>query len=249
MTNKGKITAKALEILDAVPEGVRWAELHRRLSKEFTGMNKIPSGTITGTLRQLERLSGNKIYKPAKGIFKHTRFKQDDSPIQKQQDVSWIKKIKEDDFYKAFADWIKDELEECTKAIALGGSKFGNKWGTPDVIGIRAPRPSDIIKPPTEIISAEIKINTSDLITAFGQSCSYKLFSHKSYIVVPFDSPEEDKARLDSLCRIFGIGLILFDSKNPESPNFQIRVRATKHDPDMFYVNKNIKLIEKDLFS
>jgi hypothetical protein len=38
--------------------------------------------------------------------------------------------------------------------------------------------------------------------------------------------------------RIFGIGLILFDAKEPQSPSFDIRVRAAKHEPDMFSVNR-----------
>jgi hypothetical protein len=141
-----------------------------------------------------------------------------------------------------------NELEECTKAIPVGGSSFKDKWGTPDVIGVREPRKSDIIRLPTEIVSAEIKIDTNGLITAFGQACAYRLFSHKSYIVVPVDSPEDDLARLDTLARIFGIGLILFNTKDPADPDYEIRVRASKHEPDMFYVNKYMKLIEDDLF-
>lgn len=97
-------------------------------------------------------------------------------------------------------------------------------------------------------MSAEIKIDTRDLITAFGQACSYKLFSHKSYIVIPKESMEEDVARIDALCLIFGIGLILFDSSNSITPLFEIRVRAGKHEPDMFYVNRYMKLLERDLF-
>lgn len=75
------------------------------------------------------------------------------------------------------------------------------------------------------------------------------MFSHKSYIVVPSASPEDDVARLDTLARIFGIGLILFNADDPRVPRFEIRVRATKHEPDMFYVNRSMKLIEDDLFS
>jgi hypothetical protein len=67
--------------------------------------------------------------------------------------------------------------------------------------------------------------------------------------VIPKDSLEEDVARLDVLCRIFGIGLILFDASNAETPDFEIRVRAAKHDPDMFYANKYMKLVEDSLFS
>ena len=36
------------------------------------------------------------------------------------------------------------ELEECTKAIAVGGAVFKDKWGTPDVVGIREPKKSDM---------------------------------------------------------------------------------------------------------
>ena len=157
--------------------------------------------------------------------------------------------IKEQDFYYPFAEWIKHDLGECTKAIPLGGNKFKNKWGTPDVIGIRRSRHSDVIQIAPEIVSAEIKIDSSSLIIAFGQACSYKLFSHKSYIVIPIESSEEDIARLDALCRIFGIGLILFNSQAPKNPRFQIRARATKHEPDILYVNRNIRLVEQELFS
>lgn len=47
---------------------------------------------------------------------------------------------------------------------------------------------------------------------------------------------------------IFGIGLVLLDNTNSQEPNFEIRVRPRKQDLDMFYVNKNMKLLEKELF-
>lgn len=125
---------------------------------------------------------------------------------------------------------------------------FKDKWGTPDVIGVREPKKSDIIKPGTEVVAAEIKTDSQALIVAFGQACAYKLFAHRSYIVVPDDSSEEDIARLDALARVFGIGLILFD-KSEKEPDFEIRVRAARNEPDMFYVNKYMKLIEDDLFN
>ena len=189
------------------------------------------------------------IYIPSKGLYKHIKFK--DNKELSPEDSKPAKpasKIDEEHFYKQFAEWIVNELEECTKAISLGGKKFGDKWGTPDVIGVREPRKSDIIKPPTEIIAAEIKTDSQALIVAFGQACSYKLFSHRSYIVIPDDALVEDLARLDALARIFGIGLILFDKKEKE-PEFEIRVRASRHEPDMFYVNKYLKLIEDKLFT
>ena len=76
-----------------------------------------------------------------------------------------------------------------------------------------------------------------------------KLFSHKSYIVVPETAQEEDISRLDSLCMIFGIGPIVFDSKTPRDPRFKILTRAARHEPDMFYVNKHVREVADELLS
>ena len=154
----------------------------------------------------------------------------------------------EEAFYHPFADWLQNDLEDVTKAIPLGGNRFKDKWGTPDVIGKRDSKPSDIIKPPVEIVSAEIKTNTSQLITAFGQACAYCLFSHRSYLVVPSQAAPEEISRLDSLCQVFGIGLVLFDAVNPEDPKFEIRTRPRKQEPDAHYINKYMKEIESELF-
>jgi len=66
---------------------------------------------------------------------------------------------------------------------------------------------------------------------------------------VPKESRKEDLDRLDALCSIFGIGLILFDHTNRAKPGYEIRVRAAKHEPDMFYVNRYMKLVEDQLFT
>ena len=47
---------------------------------------------------------------------------------------------------------------------------------------------------------------------------------------------------------IAGLGLVLFDKQNALNPNFLIRVRALRTEPDMFYVNRNLKIIEHRLF-
>lgn len=176
---------------------------------------------------------------------------QEEGEKKQAQDKQKLKKgkIKEQDFYEPFSEWLINELEECTRAISLGGNKFKDKWGTPDVIGVRESRRSDIIQAPTEIISVEIKLDPGNLITAFGQACSYKLFSHKSYIAVPSNSSEDDITRLDALSRIFGIGLVIFNPLEPKNPDFSIRSRATREEPDMFYVNKYLKLVEDQLFT
>lgn len=245
-SKRDKIRTRALEILSTNSDGVRYSDLVNKIKEENP---EYPHGTITGSIWNLDATMPEKIIKVSRGLFKLIQFADSSLPVEPIPiAVDIITKIKEEDFYEPFAEWITNDLEECTKAIALGGSKFKDKWGTPDVIGIREPKKSDIIQYPTEIISVEIKTDTIGLITAFGQACSYKIFSHKSYIVVPKTSLQEDVDRLDSLAMIFGIGLILFDNLDKKNPKFEIRVRASKHEPDMFYVNKYIKIIADDLF-
>jgi hypothetical protein len=252
-TAKNKIVSKAVEILEKEPKGIRYSLLLRKTADHLP---EIPRGTIKNAIIALDIHSANQVYKPARGFFRHVKFREEEiaqfpketATGEEKKLLSQIQKIREEDFYKPFSDWLVNEIEECTKAIPLGGNRFRDKWGTPDVIGKREPLRSDIVKSPTEIISAEIKSDTRDLITAFGQACSYKLFSHKSYIVVPKNSPQDDISKLDSLGLIFGIGLVLFDNESPNEPQFEIRVRPMKHDPDMFFVNKYMKLIERELF-
>lgn len=244
-TRREKIITKAIEILNSNPNGIRYSDLVRKIHEEFP---EIPVNTIHGTVWNLETRVPNQVYKPARGLFRHVTFREEEIVKEERKPPPEIERIKEEDFYEPFANWLVNELEECTKAISLGGNRFRDKWGTPDVIGKREPRRSDIVKPPTEIVSAEMKADTKDLITAFGQACSYKLFSHKSYIVVPKNSSQDDISKLDALCLIFGIGLVLFDNNNPNDPQFEIRVRPLRHEPDMFYVNKYMRLIEKELF-
>lgn len=247
MTRREKIQTEALEILTGAPEGVRYSELVRQIKGKYSD---IPRNTITGSIWNLDTTLSDHVYKPERGVFRHVKYKEQVEVIavEKVMTPTPLRRAREADFYAPFADWIKNELEECTKAIPLGGNVFKDKWGTPDVIGIRAARASDIIKFSTEIISAEVKVDSNDLITAFGQACSYKLFSHKSYMVIPCQASVEDVARLDALCRIFGIGLILFDATAPDNPDYQIRVRASEHEPDMFFLNKCLKTIEDRLF-
>jgi len=245
MTQKEIIGNKAVEALRAERDGLRYSDLVRRVGQELP---EAKANTIHGTVWNLDVTRPAEVYKPARGLFRHTQFREAEVESDIRLAEGPRKKIAEEEFYESFAEYITTDLEECTKAIALGGNRFKDKWGTPDVVGVLAPKPSDIFKLPPEIVSAEVKNDVSSLITAFGQACSYRLFSHKVYLVIPNSASESDLARLDALCRVFGLGLILFDPANPGEPNFQIRVRATKHEPDMFYANRNLKVIEDELF-
>ena len=240
-------TNLALERLKKHPDGIRYAELVRQI---LGADSSLKTNTIHGTVWDLAVRLPDKVYKPSRGLFRLVEFRDKDTDQLKADLVPKPpKKTKEEDFYAPFADWLVNDLEECTKAIPLGGNRFRDKWGTPDVIGKRESKKSDILQAPTEIISAEIKNDVSQLVTAFGQACAYCLFSHKSYLVIPEESPQDEIARLDSLCQVFGVGLILFDTSSPEDPKFNIRVRPRKQEPDMFYVNKYMRLIETEMFS
>lgn len=241
-----QIKDRALELLGGNPSGLKYSQLSAQI---FASNTKFKKGTIGSNIWNLDILYPDKVYKPSRGLFRLVKYKTSE-PTSKEPGIAPIVevKIKEEDFYKSFADWLTNEIEDVTMAIPLGGNRFRDKWGTPDVVGKREPRRSDIIKGVTEIVSAEIKTDTLQLITAFGQACAYKIFSNKVYLVVPRDSSDEDMDRLDSLCQMFGIGLVTFDTHTPSMPDFRIMTRTARHEPDLFYTNKYMALIEKELF-
>ncbi len=71
------------------------------------------------------------------------------------------------------------------------------------------PLASNLIKFPIEIVSAEVKTDPTQPVVAFGQAIAYRLFSAKTYIAMPTSMTLEDQSRLESLCMLFGVGLVL----------------------------------------
>jgi len=241
-----RIKETAIKLLADNPDGLRYSELRKLISAVDSKFN---DNTIGGCIWDLDSQYPEKVYKPSRGLFRLVEYKDPESDSLKKEvlPVEAIK-VKESDFYLPFSNWLQNDVEDVTQSIPLGKNWFKDKWGTPDVIGKRESKRSDIIQAPIEIVSAEIKTETSQLITAFGQVCAYKLFSHKCYLVVPKQSSQDEIARLDSLCQLFGIGLVLFDASDPTNPDFVIRVRPSKSEPDLFYTNKYMSRIEKELF-
>jgi hypothetical protein len=242
-----RIRQQAVALIKAKPEGLRYSELLRSLREGPPSFN---TGTINSTIWNLDAVLPESIWKPSKGLYRHTDFKEVDAledgnarPHPCQQ------RAREEQFYAPFADWLRNEAEEATLAIPLGGNVFRDRWGTPDVIGKREARRSDVIKAPTEIVSAEIKADMSQLVTAFGQACAYRLFSHRSYLVIPQQTNADEIARLDAMCEISGVGLVTFDLERPHAPSFTVLVRPRRHEPDLFYTNRYLVLIERQLFS
>lgn len=189
--------------------------------------------TIRRSVSQLVSSFPELVHKPSRGLYAPVNGAALTTPSLIETEES----LKESAFYQPFADWLKNDLDEATDALPLGGAGFQKKWGTPDVVGVYKPLASHRIKFDIEVISAEIKTDPYQPVVAFGQAAAYRLFSTKSYIVMPKAITPEDYGRLESLCIIFGIGLVLFDG-SPTAANFQIRVRAQRFNPDMFYVNE-----------
>ena len=244
---KDRIRDAAVDLLMQNPEGLRYSVLSRQL---LANAPTFKPATVNSALWNLDTIRSSSVFKPSKGLYKHCSHRIEVfSESQPSRESMQENPVSESDFYKPFADWLKNDLEEVTYAIALGRNKFRDKWGTPDVIGKRESRRSDVIKAPTEIITAEIKTDTLQLVTAFGQACAYRLYSHKTYLVVPQQSSDDEIARLDSLCELMGLGLVQFDNASPTCPDFKIVVRAKKHEPDLFFTNRYIAYIERELFS
>ena len=72
----------------------------------------------------------------------------------------------------------------------------------------------------------------------------YAIYGDRTHTVLRMTLTIE---RLDALCMIFGVGLVRFDAENASRPAYDIRVRASRHEPDPFYVNRCLKLVE-DMF-
>ncbi|MBU4501973.1 MAG: hypothetical protein KKA79_05230 [Nanoarchaeota archaeon] len=93
-----------------------------------------------------------KIYKLTRGLFKY-RLTSEEETERTNEEISPT--LREEDFYKPFANCLKTDLGEYIEAVALGGSYLGKRWGTPDVIGIYKPLKRDVIKFEPEIISTD----------------------------------------------------------------------------------------------
>jgi hypothetical protein len=224
------IRKKAIEMLRANSAGMRWMQLQKALQK---ALPEISPNTIAGSTWNLDVLMPEQVYKPSRGAWKFKGREVEELV----EEVPVPASVKEENFYAPFAEWLKNELGECTEALAFGGNSLSKKWGTPDVIGVYRPGKRDVIQFDPEVLSAEIKVSAQDPTTAFGQAIAYRLFSSKVYIVEPITLSPADLDRLEALCLLFGVGLVLF-TPDTQNPNFTIRTRAQKFSPDMFWVNE-----------
>jgi hypothetical protein len=230
----------ALRTVEAATGGIRYTDLIQTIA---VASPETPVNTIHGSVWDLHQRYPQKVSKPSRGLF--VAITLNETPPRPA-----TAQLKESDFYPTFAEWLKNDLDEVTVAVSLGGAGLRAKWGTPDVVGVYKPLASNLIKFPIEIVSAEMKIDPQAPVVAFGQAVAYRLFSSKTYVAMPSTMTLDDQDRLEALCMLFGVGLVLFDL-DLINPNFTIRVRAQRFSPDMFYVNEfaeRLKDLDPDLF-
>jgi len=231
-----QIKQSALAIIAERPGGIHFSELVKSI---LTQNPETTPKAIPAAIYDLQRKFPELVAKHSRGVYVPVGITTAGEP---EGGTVVEETVRESDFYEPFAEWLKKDLDEVTDSAALGGAAMRERWGTPDVVGVYKPLASDLIKFPLEIVSAEIKINPQQPVVAFGQAVAYRLFSTKTYIAMPRTMAEEDLTRLEALCMLFGVGLVLFDL-NPADPKFSIRVRAQRFSPDMFYVNVFAKRI------
>ena len=196
-----QIQEAALNLVKSQPGGIRHSRLVHTISAEHP---ETPKNTIVGAVLALIAKHPGEVSKPSRGLYVPLVAQDNSPPLVTIIPV----KVREEDFYQPFAEWLRNELDEATVAISLGGAGMQKKWGTPDVVGVYKPLASHRIKFDVELISAEIKVDPQQPVVAFGQAAAYRLFSAKSFKAIP------------------------------EEPDFQIRERAQRYSPDMFYVNE-----------
>jgi len=255
--NRAQIQALAIQVLEEHSQGIRWTDLLRAVESRAP---ETPHNSIHGGLHNLLTKHTSEIVKIARGTYQLAKFVNAENesearvaivaePAESQAGITApaatrqaTTALTEQDFYGSFAEWL-EENDEATIASALGGAGLGGKWGTPDVIGVLKPRAQDIFKFEPQIVTAEIKAVPNQPVVAFGQAIAYRLFSHKSYIVVPRTTSTDDLSRLKSLCSIHGVGLVTFDL-NREQPDYSVVVLPTNATPDMFYVNNMLERLK-----
>ncbi|WP_438851969.1 hypothetical protein [Brevundimonas nasdae] len=239
--NRTQIKAKSRSVMEQHPTGIRWSDLLRAVEADEP---ETPHNSVHGGVHNFLTTEKD-VVKIAKGTYLLAQFlgalESSAQPVPGKalaaEPAVQIPTHLEHQYYDAFASWLMDELDEVNHAVSVGGNILKGKWGTPDVIGVLKPRSSDLVKFEPQIVSAEIKTDPNAPVVAFGQSVAYRLFSHKSYMVMPNTVTKPDLERMEGLATLYGIGLVTF-SLDPESPAFLLRVRAVPSTPDMFYVNE-----------
>ena len=233
---RDRIRTLAFEQLGRHPEGLRFSHLIREIALVDSSLN---ASTIKTTVWNLDRVSADQVYKPARGLFRLVVFKEAaalearEEAQRRARDLAMETKVN-----ALFAEWLEKELQDVDHAIAPTANLFHGLCGTPTVLGFAGSRPGDGQAPPPSIVSAHIESKAGGHIDAFGQACAARLFARRSYLVVPKRKRMEELTHLHALCTMVGLGLVLFNDLSLAAPGFRLTVRPVDHDPDPVYESR-----------
>lgn len=71
MTNREKIVSQAIAILKDIPQGIRYSDFVRQV---HGALPQIPKNTIHGVIWNLEVKEPQHVFKPARGMYLHTKY-------------------------------------------------------------------------------------------------------------------------------------------------------------------------------
>ncbi len=242
MTKKEQIIKKALEIL-VLPEskgGIRISSLIKKVATD-TGEN---INTCTGSLWNLPEQFPEKVSRPFRGVLilkENERFLKD--VVEVSTEAKPEAKLTEAGIYEPAMNYLLSE-QECTHAIVIGGNAFGRKWGTPDILGVIRASSDATYRPIIELVAVEIKDEGYLPIEALGQAMAYKLFAHRTWLILP-DEDNEDISRIQGIAITANIGLVSFARKE-DGFEFITRNRPISGRPDLMEVNSMLEKLKRD---
>ena len=243
MSKKDEIRKKAFEILGR-PEfkrGIRFATLVKMVVAE-TGENE---NTCNGNLYNLPNSQPEKVSRPYRGLFilkENEKLLNVLTEEEAEDGVELEKRFNENDIYQPAREYLLGRVE-CTHAVVIGGNIFGKKWGTPDILGAIRVHSDAVYKPLLEIVAVEIKDAGYSPVEALGQAMAYKLFAHRTWLILPED---KDIDRIEGIAISANIGLISF-TRIKDVFEFKTLNRPLSGQPDFAEVNKILEdLRQKD---
>ncbi len=244
INQKDRLYEIAVSIVNEHPQGIRHKDLLQKafpiLDQEGFKPNK---DSLASWLSALADNRPNDVTKPSRGLFIPAATEIDLDIVPNGQSGTSSSAVIESDYYDALRDFLINELNECIYAESIGAMRGGGRWGNPDVVGINKPKAGHVFRFSWELITAELKTNSSEVSTAFGQASSYNLFSHKVYVAIPKETSQKDLDRLLAQCHLAGMGVLVF-TLDTVDPSFEVMLRARASNPDMFYVNQFADLIK-----
>lgn len=242
---RDRIRSIAFEQLGRHPTGLRFSHLVREIGLVDPKFN---ASTIKTVVWALDKVSGDQVYKPMRGLLRLVIFK---DPTTLEARTERRRRVRDlataTQVNRLFADWLRQELQDVDQAITPASTLFRGLCGTPTVLGLAEEARGDEESPPSGIVSAQIEPEASELINAFGHACAARLFSRRSYLVVSKRQEIEPLMQMHELCRLFGLGLILFNDLSVAAPGFRLAVRAVDHVPDPVYESRCMQQLEAAL--